>query len=97
MWLTWAVLCVMLPGCKTTMLVTFPAGFVAFELMTGCRSRDIVPMAIAPTCTFCIACGRRRRRPAFQCSALMQINGQPLIGRSVLRRDVRLFEEMSHE
>ena len=54
-------------------------------------------MAIAPTCTFCIACGRRRRHPAFQCFALIQINRQPLIGRNVLGRNVRLFEEMSHE
>lgn len=37
------------------------------------------------------ACGRRRRHPAFQCSALIQINRQPHIG-----RNVPLFEEMSH-
>jgi hypothetical protein len=33
---------------------------------------------------------------AFQCFALMQINRQPLSGRNVLRRNVSLFEEMSH-
>ena len=34
--------------------------------------------------------------PAFQCFALMQINRQPFIGRNLLRRKMRLFEEMSH-
>jgi hypothetical protein len=28
---------------------------------------------------------------------LIWINRQPLIGRNVLRRNVRLFKEMSHE
>ncbi|MFY9956076.1 hypothetical protein [Bradyrhizobium sp.] len=36
------------------------------------------------------------RRSAFSACALIQINRQPLLGRNVLRRDVRLFEEMSH-
>jgi hypothetical protein len=36
------------------------------------------------------------RTRLFSARALIQINRQPLIGRNLLRRNVRLFEEMSH-
>jgi hypothetical protein len=41
--------------------------------------------------------GGAAAHPAFRCFALIWINRQPLIGRNVLRRNVRLFKEMSHE